>query len=122
MGKAENIVVNACTRVLDLHGIPWVRLNSGMAWAKKTGGGMRPMVLGKTGWPDLLCILPGGRTLGIEAKRPEVRGLFRKRPAGTRSPEQIAVHNTLIKQGALIITCTSGAELSRDLRDEGYYT
>lgn len=121
MGARENAVVNACTQVLDIHGIPWVRLNSGTAWVKTAGGGSRPIALGKTGWPDLLCVLPGGRFCGIEAKAPEILGLFRKKRKGERSKEQIAVHEMLIKQGALILTVTSSAEMVRDLQDEGVW-
>jgi len=80
------------------------------------------MVLGKPGWPDILFVLPDGRFGGCECKAPEVRGLFRKKPAGKRSPEQIAAHNTLIRQGALILTVTSSSEMERDLNASGYFT
>lgn len=79
-------------------------------------------MLAPKGWPDILAVLPGGRTLGVEAKRPEVLGLFRKKRAGTRSPEQIKVHQMLVRQGALILTVTSSAEMERDLQSEGYFT
>ncbi len=118
MGKRENAVTNACTAVLDLHGIPWVRLNAGLAWVRGKKGRMRPIKLSKTGWPDLLAVLPGGRTLGIECKAPEMLGLWRKKPKGERSPEQIAVHQMLIRQGAIVLTVTSSTEMLRDLQDE----
>jgi hypothetical protein len=118
MGARENAVVRACTAVLDLYGIPWVRLNSGTAWVRIGPKKMRPIALGKTGWPDLLFVCPNGRFGGCECKAPEVPGLWNKKRAGKRSPEQIAVHNMLIRQGALILTVFSSAELVRDLQDE----
>lgn len=115
MGARENAVVKACSEVLDILGIPHFRNNIG---AIKKG----PYFVryGAVGYPDLIGVLPDGRFLGVEAKAPEVRGLWRKKPAGKRSPEQIAIHQKLARQGAMIITCTSSAEMMRDLESEGY--
>lgn len=121
MGKRENLVTNACTKVLDILGVPWVRLNSGQAWAKKTGGGMRPIAQGKPGFPDIIGVLPDGRFLGVEAKAPEIKGLWRKKPAGKLSELQKAVHKQLIASGALILTVTSSEEMISDLVASGYF-
>ena len=79
------------------------------------------MKLAEPGWPDLIGILPDGRFLGVECKAPEIRGLFRKKPAGKRSPDQIAVHQRLTRQGALMLTVTSSTEMMDDLKSEGYF-
>lgn len=115
MGARENAVTNACREVLDILGVPHVRLNSGMAWRGKC-----PVKLAEPGWPDLVGVLPNGRFLGVECKAPEMLGLYRKKRAGTRSAVQIAIHQRLAKQGALILTVTSSAEMMKDLEQEGY--
>lgn len=120
MGNRENKVVAACIKVLELRGIPWLRNNSGMAMVRGKGGKMRPMDFGKSGWPDLIGILPDGRFLGVEAKAPAIPGLWRKKPAGKLSDTQRAVHQQLLRNKALIITCTSSAEMVKDLESEGY--
>lgn len=116
MGARETPVVKACREVLDILGVPNVRLNSGLAWKGKC-----PIKLAEPGWPDILGVLPGGRTLGVECKAPELPGLYRKKRAGTRSAVQVAIHERLGKQGALVITCTSSMEMCEKLRKAGFY-
>lgn len=121
MGSRENLVVTACTKVLDIHGIPWLRNNSRTVQMPGRGGKMRPVFFGKPGWPDIIAILPDGRFLGIEAKAPAATGLFKKRAAGKLSDLQKAVHRQLLHSNALILTVTSSAEMEQDLQCEGYF-
>ena len=53
--------------------------------------GLKLNVHGQTGWPDRLFLIPGGRPLFIEFKRPGGKGVL--------SPKQIHIHSILRAAG-----------------------
>lgn len=59
------------------------------------------------GWPDIIGILPGGRFLAIECKRPPYMSGKRKIPAGKPTEAQLATLLKLHKQGALVLIAWS---------------
>lgn len=70
MSKAENAVTKACMDYLTLIGAFVWRNNSRTVMMPGKGGKMRPMFFGKVGSPDIIGILPGGRFIGVECKKP----------------------------------------------------
>lgn len=92
MSVTEAAVVRAIVRELDTRGI--------VSW--NTNGSA-----GETGLPDRMAVLPGGRLLCIEAKRPK---------GGRVSPKQQWWLDRLAGAGALTIVCRDVREL-RELWD-----
>jgi hypothetical protein len=57
-------------------------------------------VMGRRSWPDRLVLIPGGRFVMIEFKR----------PGGVLSPGQEALHEDLLKMGHRVFVCYSAEE------------
>lgn len=70
MSRPENEVVAACFKYLQLRGCFVWRNQSRTIMVPGKGGKMRPMFFGIPGSPDILGMLPGGRFIGVECKRP----------------------------------------------------
>lgn len=121
MPSRENPCVKACMQVLELHGVPHMRNNTGAAIVRRAGGKMGPMSFGKPGWGDIVGCLPDGRFLMVECKAPEVIGLRHKKPAGRASDLQNAVQHQLAASGALVMTVTSSSEMNTALQRAGYF-
>lgn len=68
--RREGSVQSACLQWLQIHRILAWRNNTGAARLPGKGGKMRPVFFGVAGAPDILGVLPGGRALAIECKRP----------------------------------------------------
>lgn len=69
-GESEASVQRLILDYLEHKGVFHWRANSGMAWVKKGGGGMRPIKLNPEGTPDILLVAKGGRLVGVEVKKP----------------------------------------------------
>ena len=61
----EADILRGCLHLLTIHNIPHFRNNTG-----GTKIGERFVRFGTAGWPDIIAVLPGGRFLGVECKRP----------------------------------------------------
>lgn len=79
MRAREASVEAAFVRLLRRHGLPSLKLN----------------VAGQRGWPDRLVLLPGGRCVFVELKRPgaQARAL------------QLHVHKRLAALGFVVTVC-----------------
>jgi hypothetical protein len=60
---------------------------------------------GTNGWPDISCVLPGGKFLGIEVKSAK----------GTLRGEQIVRHREITDLGGLILVARSADEVNEFL-------
>jgi hypothetical protein len=65
----ETELVRQCLALLGLRGVFAWRNNSG-AFVRDQGEARRYFRAGAVGSPDILGVLPGGRFLGVECKRP----------------------------------------------------
>lgn len=89
--------------------IAW-RQNTGAVKFKSDSGRDRFTRFGFPGCPDVLGILPGGRGLYIEVKK----------PGGRVRPAQQAFIDAAVRAGALAFVAYSMDEVDARLRKEGY--
>lgn len=104
----ETEIVRACLDYLKLKGIFCWRQNQ--AAVPLPNGGFRRFV-GLRGVADILGVLPKGRFLAVEVKRPKV---------GKLSPEQDAFLDHVTELGGFACYVTSVDELAQDLKEAGY--
>jgi hypothetical protein len=100
----ETELVGACLRLLALRGVFAWRNNSG-AFVIGKGRARRFVRAGAVGAPDIIGVLPGGRFLAVECKRPG------RRP----TPAQDAFLDRLRQAGALALVIDDVAALDRAL-------
>ncbi len=86
---------------LKAQGFECWRLNSGFANVKNAEGRSRNITLLPAGTPDLLCLIPGGRALFIEVKR----------PGNTPTKLQTEMHQRLGQLEFEVIVATSSREV-----------
>ena len=110
----ESEVVSAVAAVLRRWGLPHFRNNTGAAKAEYKGKA-RFIRYGAVGWPDFIAVGPGGKLLGIEAKRP--LGPRGGKAGSEPSPEQVAVGLAIEKQGGIYLIVRSGADLDQWLAE-----
>ena len=72
-------------------------------------GAARKATGATTGWPDLTCISPAGRTVYVEMKS----------PTGKLSPAQVAVHADLRARGCIVVLGRDVASVRDALLAEG---
>lgn len=101
---SEANVVHGCLAYLKLRGIYAWRQNTGAA---KTKSG-RFVKFGMPGTPDIVGMLPGGRFLGIECKRPN---------GGRQSPAQKLFQANTDANNGVYLLVTSVGELSDAMED-----
>lgn len=105
MSSAENQVTAACMAYLNLIGAFVWRNNSRTLMVAGKGGRPRPMFFGLPGSPDIVGILPGGRFVGVECKRPlGPRGGTR---GSVQSDEQVAFQAECERRGGLYVLARS---------------
>lgn len=96
----ENEVKNACLELLDLYGLPAMRIN---VHGQKVGKSyIRPV---PNGTADILTCIPSGRLLWIETKAGK----------NTQSEDQAAFQAKWERGGALYIVVWSGEQLEKEL-------
>jgi len=103
----EGEVLHSCLEVLSLLQICCWRNNTG---AVKIGNEKRFVRYGKVGSSDILGILPGGRFLAVECKRPGGRRV---------SGVQKEFLSEIEQNGGLAVVVHSGEELLKKLRENG---
>ena len=92
----ESDVLRGCLHLLNVYGIPHFRNNTGA-----TKIGERFVKFGTPGWPDIIAVLPGGRFLGIECKR----------PGGKQSFAQSVVQSAIGSVGGIYAIITDAEQL-----------
>ena len=100
-GVAEDAVLKSCLEYLDIRGIYHWRQNTG---ALKVGN--RFVRFGIPGVSDILGILPDGRFLAVECKRPK---------GGVLSPCQKDFLGNIQRNGGVAIVAHSASELHEEL-------
>ena len=90
-----------------------------LAWPQDAGGKRFHAIAGSAsghrggihslpqGWPDILALLPGGRMMMIEVKRPPYMSGKRRIPEGKPTQIQLETLLKLHKQGALVLVAWS---------------
>ncbi len=102
----ESEVLRACLDYLSYRGIFHWRANAAAVPLK--GGGFRRFV-GLRGVSDILGVLPGGRMLAVECKRPGCKP----------SSDQDQFLDNVTKLGGVGIWVSSVSELEADLKELG---
>lgn len=110
----EADVQKTCIAWLRFWGAMPIRLNSG---AMKVGDRF-VRFNSEPGCSDVIAVLPGGRTLALELKRPGCRD----RTPAKRKAEQASFRAAVVRAGGLAIVATSLDELQSALRVAGYDT
>ncbi len=113
MGTAENAVQSACFKYLQLRGAFVWRSQSRTFQVPGKGGRMRPMFVGTPGSPDIMGILPGGRFIGVECKRP--LGPKGGHGGSVQSPEQKMWQDECERVGGLYILARSFGDVEEAL-------
>lgn len=103
----ESDVLKACLDYLKYRGFFIWRQNQGAI--PTADGGFRRFA-GLRGVSDILGVLPAGRFLAVEVKR----------PGGKKSPEQDAFLSRVAELGGFASCVSSVEELASDLKEEGY--
>lgn len=86
-------------------------MNSGSRpWTDKRGRRRQFQLNNQPGCADILCVLPGGRFLALEVKR----------PGNTASDLQRAFLAEVRRRGGLALVCDSLDSLRHQLRAAGY--
>lgn len=107
---SESTLVTACLMLLKAHRIRAWRQNAG-GMAASAGGKRYWMRLGEKGMSDIGGVLPDGRYLAVECKRP-----------GNRlTPEQRAFLADVNARGGSGIAVWSSHQLERELRGRGLW-
>ena len=104
---AENAVLQSCLALLRLHGI-FAWRNNNHATYDRTKGVYRRHV-GLRGVSDVLGVLPGGRFLALEVKR----------PGGKASAEQKLFLDAVRAGGGLALLVSDVKQLEEALKMEG---
>jgi len=112
--QTEAQVQAACLAELERRGIPAWHLDAGGTRTRRvrrlTGPGGQADI--PAGWPDIVGILPGGRVLFCEVKRPGVRvGRKRVQAPGAPTKEQTAFLERAEAAGALCLIAWSLSDL-----------
>lgn len=81
------------------------RNNSRTVMMPGKGGRMRPMFFGLPGSPDIIGILPGGRFIGVECKKP--LGPKGGTNGSVQSPDQAAFQRECERVGGIYILARS---------------
>lgn len=102
--KVEKDVQRACLRWLAEHDIPAAVTDAGAAYKAGRYSGWAP----PAGWPDITCVLPGGRFLGVECKAPK----------GRQSKKQKAMQERIERLGGLYVLAKGVDDLKRQIGDE----
>ena len=116
--QTEAQVQAACLAELERRGIPAWHLDAGGTKTRKvrglTGPGGQADI--PAGWPDIVGILPGGRVLFCEVKRPGVWiGRKRVQAPGAPTKEQTAFLERAEAAGALCLVAWSLSDLTAHL-------
>lgn len=104
----EHDIQTAILNYLGNKGIKAIRVNAGR-YAVGEGKNRRMIMGAPTGTPDIIGVIPGGRALYVEVKRPG------KKPR----PSQVQVMDEYKYFGAVVCVATSVDELQETLRKEG---
>ena len=103
----EKVVLRACVAYLATRGdVVWWRSNN--AGVRVGDGATRYAFHGRKGVPDIICILRGGRFLGVECKS----------ATGKQSPEQKAFQAEIERVGGLYLLVRSAEALHSFLEDQ----
>lgn len=105
---SEHDIQTAILNYLGYKGIKAIRVNAGR-YAIGEGKSRRMIMGAPTGTPDIIGVIPGGRALYVEVKR----------PGGKPRPTQVDVMAEYKYLGALVCVATSVEELHETLRKEG---
>ncbi len=105
----ESDVLSACLQYLALRGCFCWRNNTG-AFAGEYKGRKRFVRYGLKGSSDILGVMPGGRLIAVETKRPK---------GGKLSPEQAAFIDAVNRAGGLAVCVSDVAQLAAALQVEG---
>lgn len=105
----ESEVLRACQAVLHMRRVPHFRNNTGTAMLPGRGGKPMPVKFGAPGWPDLIGILPSGRFIGVECKRP--LGPRGGSGGSEQTPGQRAVQQTIEAAGGLYVLARSAQDV-----------
>lgn len=114
----ESPVVKACLQVLYLAGIFAWRNNTGAAPASYKGR-KRFIRYGYPGSADIFAILPGGRFLAVECKKP--LGPRGGANGSVQTEEQIEFERRIKESGGEYVLARSGKELELQLKAWGYW-
>jgi len=116
----ESPVVKACLQVLQLAGIFAWRNNTGMLVVPARGSFARRCIrYGYPGSADIFAILPGGRFLAVECKKP--LGPRGGANGSVQTDEQIAFEKQIKASGGEYVLARSGMELELQLRAWGHW-
>lgn len=117
MGQVENQVTAACFKYLQLQGAFVWRNQSRTFQVPGKGGRMRPMFVGTPGSPDIMGILPGGRFIGVECKRP--LGPKGGHGGSVQSADQQRWQNECERVGGLYVLARGIDDVERALKEAG---
>lgn len=105
MNTTETSLVGACIQWLLLHGCYVWRNNTGTAMVTRKDGNRYPVRFGHTGSADIVGVMPGGRFIGVECKRPlGPRGGSSGR---MQTPEQTQFEREIKRMGGVYILARS---------------
>jgi hypothetical protein len=110
---SEAVVQAQCLKLLQARSVFVFRNNTGCATLPGKGGKPRPVRFGIPGGPDILGVLPGGRFLGVECKRP--LGPRGGAAGSEQTPEQADFQRRVEEAGGLYWLVRSSEELERKL-------
>lgn len=102
---SEAAVLRSCLALLRHRRIMAWRSNSGVAWLPGKGGRSRPVRFGVPGQADITGILPDGRRLEVETKRPGAKP----------RPEQLAFLDGIRSSGGVALWVSSVDRLAEAL-------
>lgn len=118
MGTIENQVQSACFKYLQLRGAFVWRNNTRTIMVPGKGGKPRPMFFGGCpGAPDIMGILPGGRFIGVECKKP--LGPKGGHGGSVQTLDQQAWQNECERTGGLYVLARGVEDVEKMLNTEG---
>ena len=106
----EKDIQKQCLLWLKLTGCLPIRVNSGAFGGEYKGKKRFVRMNSEPGCSDILAVLPDGRFLAAECKR----------PGGKATPEQLSFLDAVRKRGGLGVVVSSVDELVNALAAEGY--
>jgi hypothetical protein len=110
---SESGILKACLQLLAARGVLAWRSNSGAArYASASGKSRFVRFCGIEGLSDISGVLPGGRALYVETKR----------PGNVPTKKQQGFLDAVARQGGLAVVVTSAAELDGVLRELGVWS
>lgn len=113
MGKVENGVVKGCLALLQLRGAFVWRNQSRTIMVPGVGGKPRPMYFGLVGSADIIGVLPSGRFVAVECKKP--LGPRGGMGGSAQTPEQRTFQQDVERRGGLYVLARSVDELNAAL-------